>query len=178
MVKDETWLTHRVIRRIEVHRDTDANVESCLNKDTRPLPPSRRTYGPWEFVTLWMVTGSFNVGGWTVGSSLISFGLNVWVSWHSVQILAQMTPNHPWHKVSDDWITTTIDVGHYHCKRLHGFYLRAWWPPGRKMAHWFLHVDEAELGSTGIHISHGTPPHAIKGIWTADCADFWNTVCY
>lgn len=27
-----------------------------------------------------MVTGSFNVGGWTTGSTLISLGLNVWQS--------------------------------------------------------------------------------------------------
>lgn len=78
-VKQET-LVHRLVRRLEVPRDEDAEVNIYLNKDTRPLPPSRRTYGPWEFVTLWVVTGSFNVGGWAVGSSIISLGLNVWVS--------------------------------------------------------------------------------------------------
>lgn len=72
--------TTRLLRRLEVQRDTDTDVDIYVNKDTRPLPPSRRTYGPWEFVGLWMVTGSFNVGGWTTGSSLISLGLNVWVS--------------------------------------------------------------------------------------------------
>ncbi|RDW83631.1 nucleobase cation symporter-1 family protein [Aspergillus mulundensis] len=68
----------RLLRRLEVNRDTDAQVDIYVNKDTRPLPPSRRPYGPWHFVGLWMVTGSFNVGGWTTGSSLISLGLNVW----------------------------------------------------------------------------------------------------
>ncbi|KAL3455030.1 permease for cytosine/purines, uracil, thiamine, allantoin-domain-containing protein [Aspergillus heterothallicus] len=48
------------------------------NLDTRPLEPARRTFGPWEFVTLWVVTGSFNIGGWTTGSALIALGLNVW----------------------------------------------------------------------------------------------------
>lgn len=71
--------TSRLLRRLEVQRDTDTDVDIYVNKDTRPLPPSRRPYGPWEFVGLWMVTGSFNVGGWTTGSSLISLGLNVWV---------------------------------------------------------------------------------------------------
>lgn len=75
-----TRLFSQLLRRIEVTRDTDTDVDIYVNKDTRPLPPSRRTYGPWEFVGLWMVTGSFNVGGWTTGSSLISLGLNVWVS--------------------------------------------------------------------------------------------------
>lgn len=70
----------RLMRRIEVNRDTDTDVAAYINKDTRPLPPSRRPYGPWEFVGLWMVTGSFNVGGWTTGSSVISLGLNVWQS--------------------------------------------------------------------------------------------------
>lgn len=73
-------LYQRLLRRLEVNRDTDTDVDIYVNKDTRPLPPSRRTYGPWEFVGLWMITGSFNVGGWTTGSSLISLGLNVWVS--------------------------------------------------------------------------------------------------
>ncbi|KUI67734.1 Uridine permease [Cytospora mali] len=71
-------LTRRILYRLEVKQDTDTDVDIYLNKDTRPLPPSRRTYGPWEFVGLWLVTGSFNVGGWTVGSSVISLGLNVW----------------------------------------------------------------------------------------------------
>ena len=75
----KTSLTRRILRRVEVNRDTDIEVDFYLNKDNRPLPPSRRTYGPLEFVGLWMVTGSFNVGGWTTGSSLISLGLNVWV---------------------------------------------------------------------------------------------------
>ncbi|KAH6991421.1 uracil permease [Ilyonectria sp. MPI-CAGE-AT-0026] len=73
-----TTFSRRLIRRLEVNRDVDTDVEIYVNKDTRPLPPSRRTYGPWEFVGLWMVTGSFNVGGWTTGSALISLGLNVW----------------------------------------------------------------------------------------------------
>ena len=27
---------------------------------------------------VWMVTGSFNIGGYTTGSSILSLGLNVW----------------------------------------------------------------------------------------------------
>ncbi|KAI9367374.1 permease for cytosine/purines, uracil, thiamine, allantoin-domain-containing protein [Aspergillus egyptiacus] len=71
-------LITRVFSKLEVDRDTDVQVDIYVNKDTRPLPPARRPYGPWHFVGLWMVTGSFNVGGWTTGSSLISLGLNVW----------------------------------------------------------------------------------------------------
>ncbi|SPJ88940.1 related to uracil permease [Fusarium torulosum] len=91
---------------LEVQRDEDADVEIYVNKDTRPLPPSRRPYGPWEFVGLWMITGSFNVGGWTTGSALISLGLNVWQSMlaivvaHSIAGLLCVAGGHPgakWH---------------------------------------------------------------------------------
>ncbi|KAI0179502.1 uracil permease [Hypoxylon sp. FL1284] len=81
-----TSLLSRIARRIEVKRDTDTDVDIYVNKDTRPLPPSRRPYGPWHFVGLWMITGSFNVGGWTTGSSLISLGLNVWQSMLAIVI--------------------------------------------------------------------------------------------
>ncbi|KAF4912462.1 Uracil permease [Colletotrichum viniferum] len=67
-----------LLRRIEVSRETDVVTTAYMNRDTRPLPPERRTYGPWQFVGLWVVTGSFNIGGWTTGSSLIALGLNVW----------------------------------------------------------------------------------------------------
>ncbi|KAM0274368.1 hypothetical protein ACHAQH_007905 [Verticillium albo-atrum] len=68
----------RAFRRIEVPRESDVSTTAYMNRDTRPLPPSRRTYGPWQFVGLWVVTGSFNIGGWTTGSALIALGLNVW----------------------------------------------------------------------------------------------------
>ncbi|KAG7133678.1 Uracil permease like protein [Verticillium longisporum] len=68
----------RAFRRIELPRETDVSTTAYMNHDTRPLPPSRRTYGPWQFVGLWVVTGSFNIGGWTTGSALIALGLNVW----------------------------------------------------------------------------------------------------
>ncbi|KAK1705348.1 NCS1 nucleoside transporter [Colletotrichum lupini] len=67
-----------LLRRVQVPRETDVATTAYMNRDTRPLPPSRRTYGPWQFVGLWVVTGSFNIGGWTTGSSLIALGLNVW----------------------------------------------------------------------------------------------------
>ncbi|EWG55977.1 hypothetical protein FVEG_14078 [Fusarium verticillioides 7600] len=49
-----------------------------MNRDTRPLPLERRTYGAWEFVGIWVITGAFNAGGWMTGSSVIALGLNVW----------------------------------------------------------------------------------------------------
>uniref|UniRef100_L2FI43 Uracil permease n=1 Tax=Colletotrichum fructicola (strain Nara gc5) TaxID=1213859 RepID=L2FI43_COLFN len=42
-----------LLRRIEVSRETDVVTTAYMNRDTRPLPPERRTYGPWQFVGLW-----------------------------------------------------------------------------------------------------------------------------
>lgn len=67
-----------LLRKLEVKRETETDVHAYIQRDTISLPPSRRTYGPWNFVGLWVVTGSFNVGGWTTGSSLISLGLDMW----------------------------------------------------------------------------------------------------
>ncbi|KAH8697839.1 putative uracil permease [Talaromyces proteolyticus] len=99
---------------LEVKNDGDDHAEDRegydslknLNPDTRPLEPARRTFGPWEFVTLWVITGSFNIGGWTTGSSLIAYGLNVWQAMLTVIIgnvivgfLCVMTgaPGAKWH---------------------------------------------------------------------------------
>ncbi|KAI1070256.1 hypothetical protein LB507_010369 [Fusarium sp. FIESC RH6] len=104
MVKSSTFSS--LASKFEVQRDEDADVDIYVNKDTRPLPPSRCPYGPWEFVGLWMVTGSFNVGGWTTGSALISLGLNVWQSMlaivvaHTLAGLLCVAGGHPgakWH---------------------------------------------------------------------------------
>ncbi|RBR24513.1 uncharacterized protein FIESC28_02709 [Fusarium coffeatum] len=104
MVKSSTFSSF--VSKFEVQRDQDADVDIYVNKDTRLLPSSRRLYGLWEFVGLWMVTGSFNVGGWTTGSALISLGLNVWQSMlaivvaHTIAGLLCVAGGHPgakWH---------------------------------------------------------------------------------
>lgn len=53
-----------------------SNTDIQLNRDTVPLPPSRRTWGPWSFVGFWITTG-VNISGWTGGSALLSLGLTV-----------------------------------------------------------------------------------------------------
>ncbi|KAH7362697.1 NCS1 nucleoside transporter [Plectosphaerella cucumerina] len=71
-------LWREALSRLEIPQEKDVATTAYMNRDTRPLPPSRRTYGPWQFVGLWVVTGSFNIGGWTTGSAIIALGLNVW----------------------------------------------------------------------------------------------------
>ncbi|KAL2886823.1 Uracil permease [Ceratocystis lukuohia] len=70
-------LARNALKSLEIPPGNGLLTSWAMNEDTRPLPPSRRTYGPWHFIGLWIVTGSFNIGGWTTGSSLISLGLNV-----------------------------------------------------------------------------------------------------
>ncbi|KAL2786967.1 permease for cytosine/purines, uracil, thiamine, allantoin-domain-containing protein [Aspergillus keveii] len=118
----KTPLISWLVRRLEVNRDTDAPVDIYVNKDTRPLPPSRRPYGPWHFVGLWMITGSFNVGGWTTGSSLISLGLNVWQAMLAIIIahtfvgLICVAGGHPgakWHIGFPIWIKQNWGIWGY-----------------------------------------------------------------
>ncbi|WVQ82887.1 hypothetical protein IAT38_005023 [Cryptococcus sp. DSM 104549] len=69
-----------LLKKLEVDRHGE-EIEvggQFINQDTIPQPASQRNYGPWSFVGIWMVTGSFNIGGYTTGSSIISLGLNVW----------------------------------------------------------------------------------------------------
>ena len=75
-----------LIQKIQIPRPKDVSTTAYVNRDTMPLPPERRTFGPWSFVGLWIVTGSFNVGGWVTGGSLIVLGLNVWQSMLTVII--------------------------------------------------------------------------------------------
>lgn len=79
-------LWKRAVERVEIAREDDVSTTAYMNRDTRPLPPDRRTYGPWQFVGLWIVTGSFNIGGWTTGSAIIALGLNVWQAMLTVAI--------------------------------------------------------------------------------------------
>ena len=50
----------RFLKAIEVP-GYDTTIAQKLNEDIRPLPPSRRTYGPWQFITLWVVTGQYTL---------------------------------------------------------------------------------------------------------------------
>lgn len=44
------------LKRLQVNVQEDGQV-GLSNEDTKPLPPSRRTYGAWSFVILWVITG-------------------------------------------------------------------------------------------------------------------------
>ncbi|KAJ7082975.1 NCS1 nucleoside transporter family [Mycena epipterygia] len=85
-----TTKSKRFMEWLVVPHEKDANFELTrwINRDIVPLPPSRRTWGPWSFVGFWLVIG-INISGWTTASSLLALGLNVWQALLSV-ILGNM----------------------------------------------------------------------------------------
>ncbi|KAF2106347.1 NCS1 nucleoside transporter [Lophiotrema nucula] len=75
------------------------------NGDLRPLPPHRRTWGTWVFVSWWSVF-MFSLTNWQIGASLIALGLSVWQSMvlivasrvlHAGLAVANGMPGGEWH---------------------------------------------------------------------------------
>ncbi|KAL1960483.1 hypothetical protein VTO42DRAFT_7782 [Malbranchea cinnamomea] len=68
---------HALIDRLSVptSKSTVANV--WINDDIRPLPPARRTWTQWAFISFWAIN-QIALGNWQVGASLIAVGLSVW----------------------------------------------------------------------------------------------------
>jgi NCS1 family nucleobase:cation symporter-1 len=54
-----------------------AHGSHWINDDIKPLPPSRRTWGVWSFVSFWAIN-NLVIYSWTTGSTLIGLGLSVW----------------------------------------------------------------------------------------------------
>lgn len=52
-----------------------ANV--WINEDIRPLPPNRRTWTRWAYVSFWAIN-QIALGNFQIGASLVSTGLSVW----------------------------------------------------------------------------------------------------
>ncbi|CAD6588364.1 MAG: hypothetical protein CYPHOPRED_004373, partial [Cyphobasidiales sp. Tagirdzhanova-0007] len=71
--------------KVKEQKDDDIPTSTWINRDIQPLPPSRRTWGPWSFVGFWMMNG-FNISGWATASSLLALGLNVWQSFLAIII--------------------------------------------------------------------------------------------
>lgn len=62
--------------RLEVKNELGLKSTPFINNDIVPLEPARRTWGPVAFAGFWLVC-SVNISNWTMGSALISLGLNV-----------------------------------------------------------------------------------------------------
>lgn len=60
-------------------------VNQWINDDIRPLPPHRRTWGIWSFVSFWAINNLIMLN-FTVGSTLIALGLSVWQAMIAVMV--------------------------------------------------------------------------------------------
>ncbi|EXJ78274.1 hypothetical protein A1O3_09435 [Capronia epimyces CBS 606.96] len=48
-----------------------------INDDIRPLPPSRRLWDMWAYISFWAIN-QIALSNWQIGASLIAVGLSVW----------------------------------------------------------------------------------------------------
>ncbi|OAG35413.1 hypothetical protein AYO21_10423 [Fonsecaea monophora] len=48
-----------------------------INDDIRPLPPSRRLWDTWAYISFWAIN-QIALSNWQLGASLIAVGLSVW----------------------------------------------------------------------------------------------------
>jgi len=55
-------------------KETTSSV--WINDDIRPLPPSRRTWTKYAFISFWAIN-QICLSNWQVGSSLVAAGLSV-----------------------------------------------------------------------------------------------------
>ncbi|DAA79460.1 TPA_exp: hypothetical protein A8136_0233 [Trichophyton benhamiae CBS 112371] len=64
-------------QKLAVPIDKDPLYENTVwcNRDLIPIPPDRRTWGIWGYTGYWMVSGSC-ISAWTIGSTLLAFGLS------------------------------------------------------------------------------------------------------
>ena len=68
---------HSIASFLAVPRDKEGTVSAWINDDIRPLPPWRRTWTQWVYVSFWAVN-QVCLSNWQLGSSLVSAGLSVW----------------------------------------------------------------------------------------------------
>ncbi|KAK3071663.1 hypothetical protein LTR53_008236 [Teratosphaeriaceae sp. CCFEE 6253] len=50
-----------------------------INDDIRPLPPHRRTWTRWAYISFWAIN-QICLSNWQIGASLVAAGLSVWQS--------------------------------------------------------------------------------------------------
>ncbi|BFZ60594.1 hypothetical protein YB2330_001634 [Saitoella coloradoensis] len=73
----EKWKTKEFWDKFQVPKDEDAGYDNTTwcNRDLIPIPPDRRTWDVWGYFGYWTVSGSC-VSAWTIGSTMLAFGLN------------------------------------------------------------------------------------------------------
>lgn len=68
------------------HRPGMTMAERMLtNKDLYPVPPSKRLWGPWNFISFWLAD-AVNINTWMISATAIELGLNWWEAWICVWV--------------------------------------------------------------------------------------------
>lgn len=66
-----------LIERLYVPTSKETTSTVWINDDIRPLPPSRRTWHAWAFISFWGIN-QLALSNWQMGASLTATGLSVW----------------------------------------------------------------------------------------------------
>jgi NCS1 family nucleobase:cation symporter-1 len=85
-----SWCSYgkHLLRKLEISSaQSTSNAQSTLiNHDLRPVEPTRREWGPWNFVYFW-IADSFNINTWMIASTMITGnGLSWWQAWICVWV--------------------------------------------------------------------------------------------
>ncbi|EME82976.1 uncharacterized protein MYCFIDRAFT_36375 [Pseudocercospora fijiensis CIRAD86] len=67
----------RVLEIIRLPTNSRSVVSFWINEDIRPLPPSRRTWTRWAYISFWAIN-QICLSNFQLGASLVSAGLAVW----------------------------------------------------------------------------------------------------
>lgn len=70
-------ISERVLDYLRVPSSEKTTSSQFINDDIRPLPPSRRTWTTWAYISFWAIN-QICLSNWQLGASLVAFGLSVW----------------------------------------------------------------------------------------------------
>ncbi|GAB7355110.1 hypothetical protein MBLNU459_g5687t3 [Dothideomycetes sp. NU459] len=68
---------HSLSSYLKVPSSSETTSNFWINDDIRPLPPHRRTWTRWGFVSFWAIN-QIALSNFQIGASLIAVGLSVW----------------------------------------------------------------------------------------------------
>ncbi|KAK2012494.1 NCS1 nucleoside transporter [Colletotrichum eremochloae] len=68
-----------IVRWLRLPDSDVAESNIWINDDIRPMPPSRRRWTSWTFISFWL-TNQVAISNWQLGASLVAAGLSVWQS--------------------------------------------------------------------------------------------------
>lgn len=132
----------RVLQPLEVTRDTDTDVNSYVNNDTRPLPPPRRTYGPWNFVALCKLSHC-------PSQNILTLFRDGYGLLQRRRMDNRLFPHLPWSQC------LAINAGSYTLSNIRWFRVHYGRSPRCIVAHWISLLDAFCLGNVWRLVPHG-----------------------